>query len=34
LLEQLSSRALWLEEGRIVADGPFATVRAAYLAEA
>jgi ABC-type polysaccharide/polyol phosphate transport system ATPase subunit len=33
LLEQLSSRGLWLDEGRIVADGPFATVRAAYLAE-
>jgi len=32
LLEQLSSRALWLDQGRIVADGPFASVRTAYLA--
>jgi len=32
LLEQLSSRALWLEQGRIISDGPFAAVRAAYLA--
>ncbi len=31
LLEQLSSRALWLDQGRIVADGPFPEVRAAYL---
>jgi ABC-type polysaccharide/polyol phosphate transport system ATPase subunit len=34
LLEQLSNRALWLEGGRIVADGPFAGVRDAYLAGA
>jgi len=32
LLERLSARALWLDRGRIVADGPFAEVRAAYLA--
>jgi lipopolysaccharide transport system ATP-binding protein len=31
LLEELSSRALWLDEGRIRADGPFAAVRDAYL---
>jgi ABC-type polysaccharide/polyol phosphate transport system ATPase subunit len=31
LLEQLSSRGLWLEQGRIVADGPLAEVRKAYL---
>jgi len=31
LLEQLSRRALWLDAGRVVADGPFAAVRAAYL---
>jgi lipopolysaccharide transport system ATP-binding protein len=34
LLELLSSRALWLDGGAIVADGPFETVRAAYLAQA
>jgi ABC-type polysaccharide/polyol phosphate transport system ATPase subunit len=34
LLEQLSTRALWLDRGRIVADGSFADVRAAYLDEA
>jgi teichoic acid transport system ATP-binding protein len=34
LLEQLSSRALWLDKGSIVADGPFETVRSAYLAVA
>ena len=34
LLEQLSSRALWLDGGQIVADGPFETVRgSAYLAQ-
>ena len=33
LLEQLSSRALWLERGRVGADGSFADVRAAYLEE-
>lgn len=33
LLEELSTRALWLDGGRIVADGPFAEIRAAYLAE-
>ena len=33
LLELLSNRALWLDKGRIVADGPFAEVRAAYLAQ-
>ena len=32
LLEQLSARALWLDRGQIVADGPFSAVRAAYLA--
>ena len=32
LLEQLSKRALWLDRGRIVSDGPFAAVRDAYLA--
>ena len=32
LIERLSARALWLDRGRIVADGPFAEVRAAYLA--
>lgn len=32
LLEQLSTRALWLARGRIVADGPFAEVCEAYLA--
>lgn len=31
LLELLSSRALWLDGGRIVADGPFAEIRSAYL---
>ena len=31
LLEQLSSRALWLDEGSIIADGPFEDVRTAYL---
>lgn len=31
LLEQLSQRALWLEQGHIVADGPFEDVRTAYL---
>ena len=31
LLEQLSARALWLDQGRIVADGRFAEVSAAYL---
>lgn len=34
LLEQLSTRALWLDEGRIVADGPFADVCDQYLASA
>ena len=34
LLEQLSTRGLWLDGGRIVADGPFTAVRDAYLAEA
>jgi ABC-type polysaccharide/polyol phosphate transport system ATPase subunit len=33
LLEQLSERAIWLDGGAIVADGPFETVRAAYLAQ-
>ena len=33
LLEQLSARALWLEDGRIIADGPFDDVSAAYLDE-
>ena len=32
LLEQLSSRALWLDKGSIVADGPFDSVRRDYLA--
>ncbi|MSO95501.1 MAG: ABC transporter ATP-binding protein [Thermoleophilia bacterium] len=32
LLEQLSTRALWLDRGRIVADGPFAAVCSKYLA--
>ena len=32
LLEQLSSRALWLDRGSIVADGPFDSVRRDYLA--
>lgn len=32
LLEQLSTRALWLDRGRIVADGPFGEVCEAYLA--
>ena len=31
LLEQLSSRALWLDGGRIVADGAFSEIRNAYL---
>ena len=34
LLEQLSTRALWLDKGSIVEDGPFDTVRRAYLAVA
>ena len=32
LLEQLSTRALWLARGQIVADGPFADVCDEYLA--
>ncbi len=32
LLEQLSTRALWLDHGRIVEDGPFGEVCKAYLA--
>jgi len=32
LLEQLSTRALWLARGQVVADGPFADVCAEYLA--
>ncbi|MCY7302613.1 MAG: ATP-binding cassette domain-containing protein [Thermoleophilia bacterium] len=34
LLEQLSTRALWLARGAIVADGPFADVCEEYLASA
>lgn len=33
LLEQLCTRALYLNRGAIVADGPFAEVRRAYLAD-
>lgn len=32
LLERLSARALWLDGGTIVEDGPFTAVRDAYLA--
>ena len=31
LLERICARALWLREGGIVADGPFAAVQASYL---
>ncbi len=34
ILEQLCERALWLDNGRLEMDGPFAEVRAAYLARA
>jgi ABC-type polysaccharide/polyol phosphate transport system ATPase subunit len=32
LLEQLCERALWMRDGRVAADGPFAEIRDAYLA--
>lgn len=32
LLEQFCNRALWLRDGQIAADGPFAEIRDAYLA--
>jgi lipopolysaccharide transport system ATP-binding protein len=31
LLEELSNRALWLDQGRIIADAPFSEIREAYL---
>ncbi len=34
LLERISTRALWMDGGRVVADGRFADVRARYLREA
>jgi ABC-type polysaccharide/polyol phosphate transport system ATPase subunit len=34
ILERMCSRALWLRDGKIAADGPFAEVRAAYLGAA
>jgi lipopolysaccharide transport system ATP-binding protein len=33
MLESLCQRAIWLDEGRIRADGPFTDVQSAYLAE-
>ncbi len=33
LLATFCGRALWLADGRVVADGPFEEVRQAYLGE-
>jgi len=34
LLDRICTRALWIDGGRIVADGPFAELQERYLADA